>query len=365
MRSLSIPPLAGLVAGLAATLLAAGCSDSGSDDGGAAARLVRRAPQVERSGYMQFGDLTRAFELLGVELPDADDDEFVDVVLDVFGPDQAPLVLPPNVSQPNRLLQHGEFADELGWDLTDVTAYVETGAPPDVVTVMQGAFDAEAITDAIGEPDERDGGLVWEIGESGAIAVGEPTPARPLGESLRLFLRDDILVVTRTDEALDEGIEALDGDDVAADDEEVLAAARALDRVDATGGFISRGALRVDDVLAASGANLEEIVEQLDPLPRYDAWAIGAAPTDDADEPDVVIVLIFGDEDDATEAAEQIEDGWEDSVVASTFQPLDELLQLGEVTVEGATVTITAEPQRPSLWPRLFFTRDLALLVSD
>src|SRR5690606_32463558 len=97
------------------------------------AQLPAAAPDA--TVLVQAGDLVTASEAAGVERPDDLDGQ---ALVDWLGPltggpgAEETLVFVPIASLFNapRLLQHEEFADELGFSVLDAEAFVEQSTPP-------------------------------------------------------------------------------------------------------------------------------------------------------------------------------------------------------------------------------------------
>ena len=187
---------------LAIVLLAgAGVSACSSDDEGKSsssdgffASSLEQLPDSARAddgGVMVYAaDYDRATEIAGVERPpdgSTDDDEVADWLSALDGrsddADEVVSALPP-VSAGNSLLSDpAGYRDEVGWYITDVHSYVESQQLPDVFVVLTGSFDTDDLEASLGEADDG----IWSIGgDDFSVEVADATPARPLGQSLRL-----------------------------------------------------------------------------------------------------------------------------------------------------------------------------------
>jgi len=181
-------------------------------------------------------DLDAATELAGIKRPPAgttDVDALTDWLLTLNGPgreDKTPVLaaLLPQAAQPESFGHVAEFIDEVGWSISDVHTFVEYQTPPNVFTVLTGTFDADALTKAMGEPTDG----MWSLGgDDFSVDPASRSTARPLGESLRLSLRDDTLAVARSTPPIEAWLASDDSSKgTLADDEGLVAVGDALDK---------------------------------------------------------------------------------------------------------------------------------------
>lgn len=106
----------------------------------------------------------------------------------------------PDALPPNAIHRMGEFHDELGWSIGDVTWFVEYQTAGDDLTILGGDFDAADLDAAMGKRIEG----LWRVGpeDEDVADIQHATAARPSGETLRMALSDGRLVVARKSEAV-------------------------------------------------------------------------------------------------------------------------------------------------------------------
>lgn len=287
---------------VAATLISAGllsgCSSSSS---GSIVAHLESFPALEGDEFLvlTYTDYERLEEQTGVERPSGDDaDELERWFVAVVGFDEE--------SQATVAGQHPQAFSRIrsvtleldsvyGVDIVEVGSFLEAF---DGTTSWRGDFDADRLEEELGRSENG----VWDAsGES-----ERPAPRTPAN----VAQVDDYLVLTDDMGALRE-LSA--GESSAADDEDLLAVAEALDDAGVYAAQLIRWG---DDFEAATAA----------------FTGLGLADTDDASV--LTIVYAFPDES-AAEAAE----AWIEEYVDDA----DDTFSLGDVTGDGTMVTATVE----------------------
>lgn len=197
-------------------LLLAGCSgddaegdrpaggDPTGDDAGRLTAWLATLPQdavdqEEPLIQVAIADLDRAAALAGMRRPAGSTDpavvgSYVDRVSGVAGNQPQVSAVFPETSQFLRVHQVAEFAAELGWSLADVSWFAEYQSRSQPFAAL-GGVDEARLTEVLG-PRPEDG--IWRIGgDDYTMNLVEASPARPLGEALRLAMVDDHLVIAR------------------------------------------------------------------------------------------------------------------------------------------------------------------------
>jgi hypothetical protein len=231
---------------LAATFVVAMLATSAcsSDDGGSAPSpkgsdtflmsLLEQIPASLRPppGQLQMmaGDLDRATSLSGVSRPTSlsDTDGVQHWMYALAGgvpKEPTPTVIPfPTQLYSRDVAEIGDIHDELGWTLLDVHRFTTLSVLPESLTVIAADVSAGDLTKATGDPVDG----VWRLGgEDGSVSVSDITPARPLGESLRMGLHDGVLGVSRVTPPVATFVQGEAA--TLADDGSLAAVARALD----------------------------------------------------------------------------------------------------------------------------------------
>lgn len=331
----------------------AGCSD-GSDDAGASsfeARLELIPASADLDGEddavtVAMSDLERAAELAGLEPPDdpSSGDAVVDYLsplsgFDLSGEEPLPVAaLFPEASQYQRAAgELDAFVDEVGWSLLDVSWFVEYQVPPGLFTVMGGDFDEDQLTEAMGEPADD----IWRLGEEGENGTVGRDPelpssaARPLGESLRLALDDDRLIVGRVTQPVEDALEG--SDDTLADDPVLSALAGALDDEDVYSAMLMTG--RDFNVVSTMPPGSPEAVAaaEEEALPEEFNGVAGGLSYED-DHAVAVLVYTHADEEAAASNADALEGLIEDGRSLQSGRPWSELFSVDEVRTNGTTV---------------------------
>jgi hypothetical protein len=354
-------------------LVAAGCS-SGDDGGGgglgagggAVGDRLEQLPlpsslDSEAIFSVGYGDLAEAASLAEVELSGSADgggdvDQMLQQVLAMTGgplgdDERSPVVaLTPEAAHIERLVDVQEFIDEVGWSVFDVRQFVESQTQPDMVTVMEGEFDEDRITEALGEPEDG----VWVAGDPEGLDIGGSSAARPIGEPLWLSLVDDRLVVARTAEDMD-AVRSSDGPSVA-DDEVMAGLAEGLDGAGVYSALLYRGDLAFPGTGSATPDEVEARCEDALPEPFV---GVGVGIADD-DGPVVVLTYVHTDDSAAEATAEALQGLVEDSASASDGQPWSEIFEIDEIGADGNVTVARLRPTDPgsaAIWRQLVLQR--------
>lgn len=315
-----------------------------------------------------WGDLGRAAAIADVTVPEDHTD--ADAVADYFqiltngrvDADTASpvLVLPPAEAGAARVAQIEEFTDEMGWNLLDVARFVERQTLPDMLTVLEGAFDEGALTEAMGEP-VSDG--LWAAGDPEAEDfsqdLNDRTAARPLGQTLWMDLDGERMALARRRATAEAAAGAGSGGDAAtlADDEVYAALAGGLDSAEVY------GAMLVSPGLTAGPRQLtpEQATAVCDgALPAPTAGvATGIAEDDGA----VYVLTLAHDSPEAAEAnAAAVEEIVAEGESLVSRERWSDMVTLDGVDVTDGSVVVArlrpVETGPPALWYQLVMERD-------
>lgn len=362
----------------AVVLLAAACG--GDDDGGGGGRdgvlggggdgfaaqiAALPLPPDADDGVLTvtFGDLARAAELAGVELPavrDAGTDEQIDVLNAITGvmfdeddPGEPVGVLPPEAAHIQELAGIDEFTAEVGWNVFDVQQFVEVPFPPDDVTVLRGDFDEDALTEAMGEPEDG----VWVVGTPGELTIEDRSPARPIGEALWLSLDGDRLIVAKTEEGM---AVARGGDGPTIGDDEVLTSlAGALDGAGAYSGMLARGEMG-GGAMAGGRLTPEQAEAACEGALQTPFAGVAAGITDD-DGPVFLFAYATADEDAAAATAAEVEQLVTEGESLITQEPWSERFTFDSAGTDGNVAVVRLRPAEPGpaiIWANIVQQRD-------
>lgn len=218
-----------------AALVLAGCGSTSSGPDSEEYRLSDEIsfltfPSPPTGGLtIQATDFTRVGELIGEPKPDADSstedllDWFQQVGSAALTDPSFPAALLPSAFGWDMYLTNLDVIDAgLGYSLRDVDRFTEVASPPYVSLVAQGSFDSDAVTSALGEPDDG----VWSFGYGVETHFDLRDISPPLGQGISIGRVDGRTVLTRVPEQ----IRSIDSPELTvASDEHLAAVARGLD----------------------------------------------------------------------------------------------------------------------------------------
>jgi hypothetical protein len=380
---------AGLAAVAVLTITSAtACGDDdtgGTGDPDAAPRLdtvtgaLATLPEAgaEPTGIL-WGDLARAAEIAGLERPtDPTDGDAVRAYLQGLTgvrPDAAArdggttvALVPPQVARIEPSTDLGLFVDDVGWSILQVDRFVEVDPTGDGVTVLEGTFDDDALTAALG--DAGDGTWVAGSAEPGGVAPDDRSPARPIGESLWLSGGDRHLSISRSPDAI-EAATALRGrgDDGLGADPVLAGLATALDEQSAYAALLVRPGIN-DPAVGILGAGSAGTGDPADDIAAFcdqllTEGTTGVA-TGVAEHDGTVIVVALAHESPAAAAANAaaLEEMIANGTSRYAERPWRDLVELdGIVTTAEDLVTVArlrpSDPADTNLWYDLVQTRD-------
>lgn len=335
-------------------LLAVACGDDDSDgasgggawSSGESFSVLGALAQVPADGidrWVEVADVTRASELAGLDRPDADasPDELTAWLVDLTnaGVDGAPIFVPYQqefgTASADVLLT--EFADELGWSIFDVDAFVAAGNPPDRFVVVSGASLGEDTLASL--PEVEPGVVTAGDGEDRVADLANRTIARPLGSPLRMAADGDRIAMSVSTPVV---AAWLDDGSTLADIEPMADVALVLDDADAvTAVVIGTGELGIDDSSLVLGLG----------------WSVVDG------EAVVTVVYWFADQVDGR--ADRIGDEWAEREVGG--RPLSAQVEVRDVASDENTVVVTLGllDVAPGLPYQMLITRDLPFGPGD
>jgi hypothetical protein len=318
-----------------------------------AAGLAELPTSLIAEGYrIQASDLDAASTLAGIDRStvDVDDrgaffDRWVGPVTGsgpgAAGPGVAAL-LPEAVSRQAVGNQPG-LREELGFTLAEVTSFIESTALPNRFTVLNGTFDRDRLTEALGEP--ADG--VWSLGgDDFARDPDAVSDVRPIGEALRLAARDGQVAVARSTPPITAW--ASGRGDTLADHASLLAAARALDGADVYAALLTDGPSQSLGSRAPAPATTV--------LAPYVVLGVGLTVADERAE--AVFVYEHANADLAQDNGERLTTWFADDATMASGAALSAWFRDTVVEVDGSTVVLRApladEVRPASIWSSVF-----------
>lgn len=289
---------------------------------------------------IQASDFERVEEILGQDKPtDGDVEDLVRWAAAASVPSEdgataLATIFPSNLGWAQYAAQSGTIAETLGVSLFDVARFAEVSAPPTGSTVIQGGYDTDRITDALGGPDDG----VWRIGDELAQDFELRDALPPLGAGLRLAEADERLLLFREERPLRA---VVSGDASLGDDEVLMALAQALDHA----GWYSVMIVANHDF---SGSTAEDLA--LEPF-----LALGAAVDVVDDEHVVHLAYVHEDEAGAESNADRIAALVEEGHLM-TGQPVADRLTITDTQVDDTVLRVTfslTETAPGALWGML------------
>ena len=356
---------------LTAVALASCTGNDGEDDGnrggGSIESLLGEIPAAANTEPANLtivaGNLDRAAELAGVTPFEADTttDEMLENITLLTGipRDGKPAIvsmLLPDAVAPRSLSENDEIRDELGWSIVNVNSFIELQSLPYRFAVLRADVAADDIDDAVGASENG----IWSLGGADLEQnLRDITPARRLGDSLRMALDDDLLAVSRTTPPIREWLDG--ADETLADDEALSSIAKALDEADVYSAMLVVGDFSIVAALGGRGSleQLEQILADSALINPFDALGAGLSVVDD--EPLGTFVYRFGSEADAKAAVESVRAVFEDGTSFVSNQPLSDMFEVRSVEANGDVVVATSSfrDARPGVVWQMINARDL------
>lgn len=380
------------IAVAAGVLLVSACGDS--DDGGAAdetslASMLQRIPdRADNRASVYYSNLAAIRDEVGAE-------PTKDLTADVKQLNKAG-IQSYFVAEPFRvrlmLIERAEF----GFHVPDIDASIQSGSPPDDISLFAGRLDGEEIEQALRtfEPwaDElqqgEDGDLTtYAFGEEGRNSLDLITPGRQIGQRLRIGFADQVAWFAKSDAALEDVAEIVNDDSGSlADVDGVAETAEALDDAGAHTAALSAepGDWAFDPGILVRQGRLDEetadrVLEEFEAtaLAPWDVAALGEAFADEngqdnGDEApqtgpggdplgniDMVIVLWHADEADAEENADQLATLLTEGKSFVTGQEWSERCPDPQVEQDGHLVTARCTGVDAGVSLNVFSQRDL------
>jgi len=246
----------------------------------------------------------------------------------------------------------------LGFQPSDLIAEVEAGRPPSMTTIGIGTFDEDEVLDRAAEvtgarrSDVEGTEVVAWLDDLEIDPTLDPPLGRVPGQAGRVALpADDVLVHTTEDATMAGTIGTVGGDGPSlADDEGLRLVAEHLDEAGAYAAFLSSEA--VTAASAPGGTETPSSGEDApEPLLAYEAFGVAGAVRDD--RPELVVVLVHEDDEEATANAARLERVVADGVDPQSRRPWADLLADADLTTDGPVVVARFVTERP-MWASLF-----------
>lgn len=340
-----------------ALVLTLAACDGGSDSLGSGSDYsvqgaLTQLPPVEADApvMVQTGDLVAATEQAGLERPEELDGDalaaWIGALTGIPGDDGPVPVFVPVASLLNiqRIRDHQEFADELGWSVLDVDAFVEQSSPPETFTVVTGDIDDSSLSPDL--PEIADGVVTAGEGEDFHSDLGDITVARPVGIPLRLAQQEQTIAAAPSTEAVAGWVDGLE--ETLADHAGLSAVARALDGGGAISAVLVTGSsMALTDAVGGrlSPEQIEQLTSQVSPLlptDPFDTVGIGWAASDGTSV--ITAAYHFASEEAAEAAVPIFENMFAEATTISDGRPLSTLLTLERAEHDGPVAVLTISP---------------------
>lgn len=349
---------------LLTALVAASCGGGGRDDARPMSAMLSLVPDTEDARRLVvINDFAAARDALGLEQPDAGDDEAIAEHVVEFA--RAGVTEPSEISGWGSV-QFDAWRDELGFSPIDIEQDVTAGASPELIQALVGRFDRQAVEEALEsdptwsdalETAEHDGTEYWQWGQDSDMDLERISPARRRGESARMALIDDTLLWARSTASIERLIDAADGGDSLADDDAFSDMAAALDEAEAYAAVLSDEPIPPDP--RATPAQRARGGPTLGPYLAYGSGAAG-----EADDRLMILVLAHADDEAAEDNVARLRDVVEEGVSRSTRRPWRDVLDIADLRADGRLVVAVLRTEQPGLWATHVFQRD-SLLTTE
>lgn len=328
-------------------------------------------PDISADGTLTVstGDLVGASELAGLTRPDgADDEELVAWIGGLIGAPQEEggtgrVYVPLAALLDQGLSRPSEVAEDLGWSVRNVDAYAEVDAAPHRFTVVVGDFDEQTLA---GLPEAAEGVSTAGEGEDLSSYLETRTPARPLGQPLRMAQEGSTLVASLSTASVQQWNAG--GGPTLADHESYAAVAGTLDDAGVVGAYLGPGAPFSPATLLGEGgteeaeAQITELTDQLVDAP-FDVVGLGFAVEDG--ETVVTVAYHFATEAAADEAAPVLEKLYAEGRSVQGGVPISDYVKVREVAVDDTVAVVTLDvpaDRPPNLLLAMFTARDLPFM---
>jgi hypothetical protein len=253
---------------------------------------------------------------------------------------EPPLYFPDATGLGLQRFMTGKMRAVLGFDVRDVATYASLEGTPEQITVMRLIDDA----------DPKEGVATTSDGKVGDVATSGPQDeAFPF--VLGVAQRDDRIALARSSE----GLKAWkDGSGKTLADRDVLAdVAKALDDHEVYAAFLTDKEPQPRPPLTPQAREAAGVS-----VPEYDAVGVGEGVEDDKPVEYVAYRV-----DDAGKAKSAIEAAWRGTSLR-TKSPIDQLVQVEDVTAEGDVVVVElAARQGSGIAVQMLLNGDLPFLV--
>jgi len=275
------------------------------------------------------------------------------------------------------------WRDLFGYDSFQVDREITAGQPPEWFGVMEGAFDADDIQDALDDlgyqEDEYEGTVYYYIRDDFERDLKSEGGRFAMSKLNRVVVGEDTIIAAPATEILERVLDVRDGRRSSlADDPAYAALARAM------GPVVSAALLEGEqfyDPAAALGSHAtaeqrEAMREKLaelysEPLHLYDL--VGFGYLDDGHDQAIVVALAYDEAEYAEADAPVLADRLEDvSSLRWRGQMLSDYWRVGEPEVysfeDGAVLAVKLElddEERPGLWLNMLISRDVVFLAAS
>jgi hypothetical protein len=330
-----------------------GDSDEGADAGSLRSMLGQIADTPENRSFVVWVDIATARELAGEPVPDAGSDAESDLELFVGGRDRVVQPRPP-AFMGSRFADVEDWRTEVGFAVTDVDQSIDAGVPPEMSAVVRGRIDGNDVEAAISsdptwkddrETAEHDGVSYSRWLDDGETDLERASPARPLGNSLRLQAADGQVRWARTDEAMEATIDAGAGDtDTLADVTGFEAIAASFEGQD-----VYQASLSADPGPFSIGRAPRLSPEQRERLATdaLEPWTtVGVGDAVDGDRSLGVLVLTHDDDEKAETNVERLR-SLLDSGRSTNGEPYADVYEVRSAERDGSTVVVVVEQEQP------------------
>lgn len=342
--------------------------------------LVDQLPIIAMYADLDLATAGLGIERPGVGAPDDDVSDWSRMLTGVAFPQSFAYLLTP------------EWKQYTGFDIAQVSQTIEIGEPPDMVSLVRGAFDRDtAITtwsDGGYKKIQDDGEIaIYSISEDADMDLNNPIQKTFLARrNNAAIIGDDLVIFTSTLDLMRDAIASATGDTKPLGSAPGVAALISSTPELASGAFASGSSLQLlpadmigsapDDIATAIAAQQSQT-----PVPPILLALIGvtpggpmptngitgeATPIPTPETATLEISLLMATSGSAQQAIDIIGERLPTAVSYRTNQPLTEWFKSWELSVAGdapvARISIEIQNAYPKIWMDMLFSRDFSFL---
>ncbi|MCB0045909.1 MAG: hypothetical protein KDD92_10785 [Caldilineaceae bacterium] len=272
-------------------------------------------------------------------------------------------------------------AEHYGFSFFDRSRYLEAGNPPETLTVTasgdgDGAIASALLATGYASAPAAPPFTLYSIRDDYAIDINSPLRIGRLGELNRIAVSEEMVLIGRATEVVENGLEAADAGTSLADAPDMQALLRSLDAPELTSAGTLVGLILTNESFTPDIAGLllgndpvEEIEAQWDALfnqePRLPIYLLtGFATYRAPDATYLALHVVFPIAEDATDGAEILAERMANYISFVTEAPLPWTLESAFIDEATTVIVMRLDESAVLSWIDLFARRDTVFLVN-